>query len=84
MFSLWVKFSADDILKYFSYVSQKTDFDITCILSHVEKICKKFQSLFFWNNKKNIINLMSSELAHVGIKVKIMKSCDHIHSSIKC
>ena len=28
--TLWVKFSADDILKYFSYFSQKTEFGI-CI-----------------------------------------------------
>ena len=26
--ALWVKFSADDILKNFSYFSQKTSFDI--------------------------------------------------------
>ena len=27
--TLLVKFSADDILKYFSYISQKTEFDIS-------------------------------------------------------
>ena len=30
---------ADNILKYFSYFSQKTGFDILCKLSPVETIC---------------------------------------------
>ena len=33
LIALWVKFSADDILKYFSYFSQKTGYDISCKLS---------------------------------------------------
>ena len=45
-----VKISADNILQYFSYFSQKIDFDISCKLS----ISMKCQSLFSGKNKKNI------------------------------
>ena len=31
--AIWVKFSADDILKSFSYFSQKTGFDISFLVS---------------------------------------------------
>ena len=31
--ALWVKFSEDNILKYFCYFAQKTGFDISCKLS---------------------------------------------------
>ena len=63
------KFSADDLLKlkYFSYFSQKTDFDISCKLSPVETICMKCQILF---SGKTIINLSSAELAQGVVKVK--------------
>ena len=44
--ALWVKFSADNILKYFFYFSQKTRFDISCKLSPKETICMTFQVLF--------------------------------------
>ena len=64
------KISADDILKYFSYFSQKIDFDISCKLSLKETICMKYQSLLSGKNKKNIISLSSAELAHRLIKVK--------------
>ena len=60
---IWVKFSVDDILKYFSYFSQKTAFDM-------ETICMKCQMLFSGKNKKNIINLSSAELAQRAVKVK--------------
>ena len=36
--ALWVKFSAEDILKYFSCFSQKIGFDISCKLSPLETI----------------------------------------------
>ena len=57
---LGVKFSVDDILKYFSYFSQKTEFDILCKLSPMQTICKKCQILFSGKNKKNITNLLSA------------------------
>ena len=41
--AFWVKFSADDILKYFSYFSQKTKFDIFCKLS---------SNPVFWNKNR--------------------------------
>ena len=37
----WVKFSADDMLKYFSYFSQKSGFGSSCKLSPQEIICMK-------------------------------------------
>ena len=59
MLSTQGKTSADNILKWFSYFSQKTGF-----LFHTN--C---QSLFSVKNKKNIINLSSAELAHRVQKV---------------
>ena len=70
MLSTQVKFSAKDILKYFSYFSQKTGFDILCKLSPLLTICLKCQILFSWKNKKNIINLLFAELAQRVVKVK--------------
>ena len=67
--ALWVKFSADDILKYFSYFSQKTGYDISSKLSPKETICLKCQILFSGKNKKNIINLSSAENAQRVVKV---------------
>ena len=43
----WVKISADDILKYFSYFSLEVGFDMRCKLSPT--ICMKCQILpIFW------------------------------------
>ena len=42
------------ILKYFSYVSQKTGFNISCKLSPSETICMKYQILFSGKDKKTI------------------------------
>ena len=41
--ALWITFSADNILNYFS---QKTGFDFSCKFSPVETICMKCQCLF--------------------------------------
>ena len=57
------------MLKYFSYFSQKTGFDISCKLSPIKTICMKCQILFSGKNKKNI-NLSSAELAKRVVKVK--------------
>ena len=46
------KISADDILKYLLYFSQKTGFDMSCKLSPMETICMKFRILFSGENKK--------------------------------
>ena len=54
---------------HFSYFFQKTGFDISCKLSHMETICMKCQSLFSWKNKKNITILSSAELAQRVVKV---------------
>ena len=55
MFSFLVKLSADIILQYFSYFSQKSGFDISFKL---EAICMNFQIMFSRINKKNIINFV--------------------------
>ena len=57
------KFSEDEILKLFSYFSQKTGFDIPCKLSPLETICMECQILFSRKSKKNMINLLSAEFA---------------------
>ena len=41
-------YSADDILKYLSYFSEKTGFDISCKFSPLETICMKCLILFFF------------------------------------
>ena len=69
-----VKFSADDILKYFSYIYQKTGFDISCKLSPPETICLKCLTCFLRKNKKSIINLSSAEVAHRVVKIKAHSS----------
>ena len=68
-FAIWVNFSADGILKYISYLSQKTEFDISCKVSPLMTTCTKCQNLFSGKNKKNITNLSSAEVAHM-VKVK--------------
>ena len=57
-------------MKYFPYTSKKTGFEISCKLSPEEKICMKYQILFSGKNKKNIINLLSAELAKMVIQVE--------------
>ena len=46
--AVWIKFSAIDILKYFSYFFGKHDltFHANCLLSPVETICMKCQVMF--------------------------------------
>ena len=68
--ALWVKFSADNILKYYSYFSQKTGFIFHAnFLQRTETICMKCQILFSGKNKKNIISLSFAELAQSLIKL---------------
>ena len=59
----WVKFSAHDILKYFSYFFQKQDGHF------MPNIC---QILFSKKIKKNVISLSSSEYAQSIVKIKII------------
>ena len=59
--ALCVKFSADDVLKYFSYFFQKTWLDSS--LFPLETICMKCQILFSGKIRKNISSLSSAELA---------------------
>ena len=59
----WVKISADNILKYISYFSQKIDIDIPCKLHGMFYITGK--------NKKKNINLSSAEFALRVIKFQV-------------
>ena len=69
LIACWVKILADKTLKYFSYFSQKTDFDFFM------QIVFKGDSLHEMSNpisgkiKKNI-NLLSAKLAQIVVKVK--------------
>ena len=50
--ALWVKFSADNILKYFSYFSQKTESDISYNCLHWRQFAWNVKKTVFWENKK--------------------------------
>ena len=52
LLSTMVHFSADDILKYVSYFSKETGFDISCKLSPMEIICMRCHILFSEKKKK--------------------------------
>ena len=45
----WVKFSADDIVKYLSHFPRKKGFDFSCKL---DTICMKYQILFSGEKNK--------------------------------
>ena len=61
-------------MKYFSYFSPKTGYNISCKLSPKKTICMKCLILFFRKNKKNIVNLSSAENAQRVVKVKFVLS----------
>ena len=46
---------------------------LTVSASTVRDICMKYQSLFFGENKKNVINLSSAELAQRVVMVVLSK-----------
>ena len=46
------KFSADDILKYFSYFSLITGFNVSCKLFPLETVCMKPRILFSGEKRK--------------------------------
>ena len=66
--ALLLKFSADDILKYFSFLLQKIGFNITCKL---ETVCIKCQILISGKNKKNIVSLSTADYALKVVKVEL-------------
>ena len=67
----WVNITVDVILKYFSYFfSQKIGSDISYKLSPKETICMKCLILFPGKSKKNILNLLSAEIARNMLSVK--------------
>ena len=63
-----VKISANNILKYFSFLSKRIGFDISCKPSPDATICMTCQSLF--SGKNNIGNMPSAESVQRGVKVK--------------
>ena len=60
---------------HFSYFSQKTGFDISCKLSPLETICRKYQNLFSGKNKKNISKCRLLKLLPrmLSVQLKIWK-----------
>ena len=64
---------ADDILKYLSYFPQKTDFifHANCLHWRHGDNLQEMSKPVFGENKKNVINLSSAELAHRVVKVNI-------------
>ena len=74
-----IKFSADDILKYFFLLFYpenrfwhfiqiiSTGFDIPCTGDHLFEM----SNLFYGKNKKSVINLSSVELAQRVVKVQL-------------
>ena len=73
-FSMLGKFSADDILKYFSYFSQKLRFDISCKFSqdNLHELSNLLCANCFpisWGGERNIINLSCAEFVQRVEKV---------------
>ena len=68
----WVKVSADNILKYFSYFSEKIGFDIPCKLCSYEKMCLEFQILFSGKTRKisSFCHLLNLSLAWYVLTLK--------------
>ena len=64
------KTSADGILKYISYFTKKTGFDISCKLSSLKAICMKCKIRFSGGKEKKSYNLSSAELAQRVVKFK--------------
>ena len=63
-------FSADDILKYFSYFSQITGFDISY---NGDNLHERSNSVFWGKKIRKNINLSYAELTKRVIKVKIFQ-----------
>ena len=64
----WIKISAEDCSKQFSYLFKKIGFDISCKLSPEETVCMKCQSLFSGKKWEKYRNFLSPELAEKGVK----------------
>ena len=58
--ALWVKFSGDDISKYFSYISQKTGFDISSKLSPFN--LHEMSNHVFWKKRRKIATFVATAL----------------------
>ena len=54
-----VRIAADDILKFFFLLFPENRLWYIMQTVSKETICMKCQSLFFWKNRKNIINLLN-------------------------
>ena len=61
--ALWVKSSAENIVKYFSYFSLKSGFGIKQIVSNGDNVHDMLNHVFWGKIKKNITKLSSAELA---------------------
>ena len=68
--------------KFFLFF-QKTGFDISCKLSPEGKIGMKFQTLFYGDKKeKNIVSLLSADIAQIMVKVKLITMTYHACGSL--
>ena len=80
-YECWVKNLTDDILKYFSYFSQKLGFDILYKLFPKETICIKCQNLISEKNNKIQIGIcwISPESGE-GLKPLPLSKRVHYHT----
>ena len=69
-FACWVKTSADDILKYFSYFSQKKGFHISCKLSPRRQFACNVKSCFLRKVRENVTKLSAAQLTQRVVEVK--------------
>ena len=71
------KFVAENILKIFSYFSEKTSLDISCELSAKQTIHMKCQDLFSLKNKKKINKKLSSAAVVIGT-LRVKSTCKEV------
>ena len=69
-------------MKYYSYFSQETDFNISCKLSPIETICMKYQNMFSGKYKINFTNVSSAELTKRVVKVNYYIIMFGLHESL--
>ena len=58
-----ISFNAEDILKYFTYFSQKEGFYISCKFFPQEITCMKYQGIFSEKNTKIIFQFVDCRIS---------------------
>ena len=64
----------------FFFFFKKIGFDFSCKLE--ETICMKSRILLYGKNKKNIVNLLSAEFAHIAVKTVPLQISRDFGSSV--